>query len=60
MRVGFEPGDGSFEVVLEHNEPVPPEWNIPGAVILRESTPIYRVIKPLGEVLEPGGPDGMD
>jgi hypothetical protein len=52
MKVTFEPGDGSFEVILEDKEPLPPEWNVLGVAVLREISPkTYRLIKDYEESL---------
>lgn len=56
MHMSFEPGDGSFHVVLSEHEPVPAEWNIPPAEIWREVAADsqaggYVIVKKLGEVL---------
>jgi hypothetical protein len=48
VTVSFEPGDGSFEVLLSETDPIPVEWVIPAAIILRSSPDGYRVVKPLG------------
>lgn len=57
MRIGFEPGDGSFGIVLENGENLPPDWNIPGVHVMRETTLpdgrlSYRTIKTETQILE--------
>ena len=58
MRIGFEPGDGSFEITLENGEKLPSDWNIPGVHVMREVGPmcggaIYRTIKTEHQILSP-------
>jgi hypothetical protein len=54
MNVSHEPGDGSFDVVLELYDPLPLEWcRCPAARIVRriEGGKI-KLIKERGKVLE--------
>ncbi len=47
MKVYFEPGDGSFEIILESQETVPQEWKgRADTTVLREVAPnIFQVEK---------------
>lgn len=53
MSISFEPGDGSFDIVLEHAEELPVEWNISGVQVHRRSADgqSMSVIKTYSEIL---------
>lgn len=52
MRTCFEPGDGTFEVILDKDEPIPQVYNVLGVCILRELAPnVFRVVKDYDETL---------
>ena len=52
MTVSFEPGDGSFEIILDAYEAFPQEWNIPSAFVMRRvSSCQYVTLKCLGQTL---------
>lgn len=49
MTVSHEPGDGSFEVIIEEREPVPQDWvTCKAAVILRRTPFGFTVVKARG------------
>jgi len=53
MRITYEPGDGTFEVVLGKYEEFPDEWNILNATVLREYEPgKFQIIKHFGTIKE--------
>ena len=35
MNIRFEPGDGSFDIILNYDEALPAEWNISGVQVHR-------------------------
>lgn len=39
MKITFEPGSGSFEIILESDEALPVEWERPDTHVLRETSP---------------------
>jgi hypothetical protein len=52
MQMNFEPGDGSFEVILEAGESVPPQWNTTGVTIWRKlGDHHYAEVKSENEIL---------
>lgn len=52
MRIGFEPGDGSFTIILQNGEVIPRQWNIEGITIMRETEPNrYQYVKQETEIL---------
>ena len=53
MLQTFEPGDGSFEIILGPEEQLPAEWNISGVIVLRETKPNnFVVIKDYTQILQ--------
>ncbi len=54
MRIGFEPGDGSFTIILQNGEVIPRQWNIEGVTMMRETEPNrYQYVKQETEILAP-------
>lgn len=51
MQISFEPGDGSFEITLESDEPIRPEDNVKGVCILRKKDNGYIIVKSYDELL---------
>lgn len=44
--ISFEPGDGSFEVVVDHrSEILPSDWTCPATSILLKEGREYRILK---------------
>jgi hypothetical protein len=55
MKISFEPGDGSFEIILEGNEKLPAAWNAKGVIVLRKVSPHnYECVKTYSEILNGG------
>ena len=35
IKISFDQGSGSFEILLEETEPLPEKWNVDGVVVYR-------------------------
>lgn len=46
MKVSYEPGDGSFEVILSAEEILPDAWNRPDTRVFREVVPNHFIEEP--------------
>ena len=51
-RIGFEPGDGSFEITLEKGEQLDSQWNVRGVIVFQENEPnVFTMIKDYNQIL---------